>query len=98
MRKIIAIFGILMTMFGLSANVYNKGKKVKTAQLNEWFATNREHKAKMHCTIRNDSKLGNVFIIYDDIGNKYVISNENTDGIDSTIMNYYNKVMNKDKE
>lgn len=93
MRKLVA--NLILTMLvvsSLSASTYYKGRKVKPEQLNEWFATNKENKTKMHCTLGKDSKLGEVFIIFDDLGNKYCISNDNNDGIDPKIMKYWDKV------
>ena len=98
MRKLIILFMIMMAgLFSISANVYNKGKKVKTAQLNEWFAFNKANKIPMHCTVGKDSKLGEMFVIYDDFGNRYTISNENNDDIDQKIMNIKIKVMAMNK-
>lgn len=98
MRKLImVILATMMLTVSLSASVYVKGKRVKPAQINEWFASNRENKVPMHCTVGNDSKLGEMFIIYDDFGNRYTISNENNDGIDQKIMNVKIKVMAMNK-
>lgn len=96
MRKLImAILATMMMTLSLSANVYNKGKRVKPTQINEWFASNKANKIPMHCTVGKDSKLGEMFVIYDDSGNKYCISNENNDGIGPEIMKYWGKVRDK---
>ncbi len=97
MRKLVMIMLVAtMMMCGLSASAYYKGRKVKPEQLNEWFATNKENKTKMKCTLGKDSKLGEVFIVFDDLGNKYCISDDsNNDGIDPKIMEYWGKVKGK---
>ena len=98
MRKLVmVIMATMMMTLSLSANVYNKGKRVKPTQINEWFISNKANKIPMHCTVGNDSKLGEMFIIYDDFGNRYTISNENNDGIDQKIMNIKIKVMAMNK-
>ena len=94
---IFPFFGLSAGLFSISADVYSKGKKVKITQLNEWFATNREHKVKMHCTVGKDSKLGEMFVIYDDFGNRYTISDKNNDDIDQKIMDIKIKVMAMNK-
>lgn len=99
MRKLVmVIMATMMMTLSLSASAYYKGRKVKPSQLNEWFASNKENKTKMHCTIGKDSKLGEIFVIYDDSGNKYSISNDNNDGIDPKIMEYWGNVKAARKE